>query len=495
MNLLSIDFATICNSIIDLLGFDPKQPLMFSSGLFWGLFIVFIPIFALLRKRKLMMTLFVIAFSLFFFFKSSGWFFLLLVFTAVLDWFIAHRIAQAQSKGVRKALLWLSIVCSLGILAYFKYANFFMVNFTALVGGNFQPLDILLPVGISFYTFRTISYVVDVYKGKMQPVESFTDYLFFLSFFPCLVAGPIVRARDFMPQLQDLKPVTRNMVYAGLWLVLIGVIKKAVVADYIALYNNIVFDNPGGYSGVELLMAILGYTMQIYCDFSGYSDMAIGLGAIMGFDLGINFDFPYRSLNVTEFWRRWHISLSFWLRDYLYIPLGGNRKGKVRQYFNLMTTMLLGGLWHGAAWTFVIWGFGHGLGLCVHKLFMTPLKQVKNGPIAAFVSWLLTFAFVAALWVFFRADSFDTACQMLSGVFTKFDPAYFPVFFDRRLTWCIMMVIIFALHFVPKSVYKRMQQWFIDSFWIFKLLIFMAVVQLVIEFASADVQPFLYAQF
>ena len=328
MNLLSIDFATIWGNIIDLLNFDPKQPLMFSSGLFWVLFLVFLPIFALLRRNKTQMTIFVIAFSLYFFFKSSGWFFLLLVFTAVLDWIIARRIAQSQSKSTRKALLWLSIVCSLGILAYFKYANFFMVNLTALVGGNFQPLDILLPVGISFYTFRTISYVVDVYKGKMQPVESFTDYLFFLSFFPCLVAGPIVRARDFMPQLQELKPATAKMIYGGLWLVMLGIIKKAVVADYIGLYNNIVFDNPGGYSGVELLMAILGYTMQIYCDFSGYSDMAIGLGAIMGFDLGINFDFPYRSLNVTEFWRRWHISLSFWLRDYLYIPLGGNRKGK-----------------------------------------------------------------------------------------------------------------------------------------------------------------------
>ena len=495
MNLLSIDFATIWGNIIDLLSFDPKQPLMFSSGLFWVLFLVFLPIFALLRRNKTQMTIFVIAFSLYFFFKSSGWFFLLLVFTAVLDWIIARRIAQSQSKSTRKALLWLSIVCSLGILAYFKYANFFMVNLTALVGGNFQPLDILLPVGISFYTFRTISYVVDVYKGKMQPVESFTDYLFFLSFFPCLVAGPIVRARDFMPQLQELKPATAKMIYGGLWLVMLGIIKKAVVADYIGLYNNIVFDNPGGYSGVELLMAILGYTMQIYCDFSGYSDMAIGLGAIMGFDLGINFNYPYRSLNVTEFWRRWHITLSTWLRDYVYIPLGGNRKGTVRRYINLMVTMLLGGLWHGAAWTFVVWGAGHGIALCAHKLSKTWLDRIESTPVSRFISWLLTFSFVAFLWVFFRASTFQAAGQVISGIFTDFEWAYLPVFLERRVTWCVMLALIYGLHFVPTRIWDKMREKFIAAPWVVKLLIFVLLIQLVLQFASATVQPFLYSQF
>jgi len=336
---------------------------------------------------------------------------------------------------------------------------------------------------------------VDVYKGKMEPVRSPLDYLFFLSFFPCLVAGPIVRAVDFMPQLRENRPASREMIYAGLWLVLIGIVKKAVFADYIAQYNNIVFGNPGGYTGVELLMAILGYTMQIYCDFSGYSDMAIGIGAILGFDLGINFDFPYRSLNVTEFWRRWHISLSFWLRDYIYIPLGGNRKGKPRQYLNLMITMLVGGLWHGAAWKFIVWGAGHGTALCAHKLCLPVLKKIPDNWLVKFLSWLLTFCLVALLWVFFRADTFADACTVIMGVFTKFDPAYFPVFAQVRITWCVMMALIFALHFVPKSIYQDIQNSFVESFWIFKLLIFIVVVQLVLEFASADVQPFLYAQF
>ena len=468
---------------------------MFNSGLFWVLFIIFLPCYALLKSRRTKMMVFVVAFSLYFFYRCSGFYFLLLVATAFIDWWMARLIARSQKKWQRRLYLWISLLCSISILLFFKYFNFFLFNFNAAVGSNFQPLDIVLPIGLSFYTFRTISYVVDVYKGKMEPVRSPLDYLFFLSFFPCLVAGPIVRAVDFMPQLRENRPASREMIYAGLWLVLIGIVKKAVFADYIAQYNNIVFGNPGGYTGVELLMAILGYTMQIYCDFSGYSDMAIGIGAILGFDLGINFDFPYRSLNVTEFWRRWHISLSFWLRDYIYIPLGGNRKGKPRQYLNLMITMLVGGLWHGAAWKFIVWGAGHGTALCAHKLCLPVLKKIPDNWLVKFLSWLLTFCLVALLWVFFRADTFADACTVIMGVFTKFDPAYFPVFAQVRITWCVMMALIFALHFVPKSIYQDIQNSFVESFWIFKLLIFIVVVQLVLEFASADVQPFLYAQF
>ena len=441
-----------------------------------------------------MMT-FVTAFSLFFAYKSSGWAVVMLVLTSFIDWLLAQHIAASTSKSRRKLFMWLSIACSAGLLIFFKYSNFVIWNIDALVGRNFQPLDLVLPVGLSFYTFRTISYVVDVYNDKIEPTRNYLEYLFFLSFFPCLVAGPIVRAVDFMPQLRELKPTTRAMVYGGLWLFLLGVLKKAVVADYLSQYNDIVFGNPDGYTGVELLMAIVGYTMQIYCDFSGYSDMAIGLGMVMGFDLGINFDFPYRSLNVTEFWRRWHISLSRWLRDYIYIPLGGNRRGRVRQYMNLMTTMLVGGLWHGAAWKFILWGAGHGAALCVHKLCMPWLNRLPESRIINFVAWLITMTVVACLWVFFRADDAATAWAMIAGVVTRFDVAYFPVFAQVRYVWCAMMVIVIALHYVPQTIYDGLRHLFIDSFWIFKLIVFAAVVQLVLEFAAADVQPFLYAQF
>ena len=357
---LSFTLSTLLHNVCGQLSYDPGHQLMFSSGLFWVLFVLLMPIYAMLRSRRWQQMLFVVAFSLFFYYKSSGWCFLLMVLTSLADWHLARLIAASACRRRRLRLLVCSLVCSLGVLFFFKYTNFALCNIDALLGRNFHPLDIVLPVGISFYTFRSISYVVDVYKGRLAPERSYLNYVFFLSFFPALVAGPIVRATHFMPQLHKPRPVTAQMVYGGLWLIMMGLVKKCVMADYLAQYTNLVFNSPATYGGIESLMAMLGYTAQIYCDFSGYSDMAIGLGSIMGFDLGQNFDFPYRSLSVTEFWRRWHMSLSFWLRDYIYIPLGGNRCSRLRQYANLMATMLLGGLWHGAAWQFVAWGAGHG---------------------------------------------------------------------------------------------------------------------------------------
>ena len=481
--------------LLSLFTFNRDEPMLFTSGLFWVLFLLFLPLYAMLKSRRKQMMLFVIAFSLFFFYKSSGVFFLLLVATSIFDWWVAQFIESSKNRTERRIALSVSLVFSLSILLFFKYSNFVIWNWNALVGGNFQPLDLIMPVGVSFYTFRTISYVVDVYKGKIQPVDDYIEYLFFLSYFPCLVAGPIVRASEFMPQLQHNKPATREMIYGGLFLVMLGILKKAVFADYIAQYNNIAFGNPAGYTGFELLMAVLGFTMQIYCDFSGYSDMAIGLGSIMGFNLGINFDYPYRSLNVTEFWRRWHISLSLWLRDYVYIPLGGNRKGQVRRYINLMVTMLLGGLWHGAAWTFVVWGAGHGIALCVHKISKPWLDRIESTRPTRFASWLLTFCFVAFMWIFFRASSFHVAGQVISGIFTDFEWAYLPVFIARRSTWCIMLAIIYGLHFVPRRVWDKLRDRFIAAPWIVKLVIFIVLIQLVLQFASATVQPFLYSQF
>ena len=489
--LLDIDIT----HLLSLFAFNRDEPMLFTSGLFWVLFMVFLPLYAMVKSQRKKMMVFVIAFSLYFFYKSSGLFFLLLVATSIFDWWVSQFIDSSKNRTERRIALTVSLVFSLSILLFFKYSNFVMFNLEALIGGNFQPLDLILPVGISFYTFRTISYVVDVYKKKIEPVDDFIEYLFFLSFFPCLVAGPIVRAREFIPQARENKPATRDMIYGGLWLVMLGILKKAVFADYIAQYNNIAFGNPTGYTGFELLMAVLGFTMQIYCDFSGYSDMAIGLGSIMGFDLGINFRFPYRSLNVTEFWHRWHITLSTWLRDYVYIPLGGNRKGKVRQYFNLMVTMLLGGLWHGAAWTFVVWGAGHGIALCVHKLCKPWLDKIASTPFTRSMSWLMTFTLVTFLWIFFRANTFQAAGQVINGIFTDFEWAYLPVFIERRVTWCIMLAIIFGLHFVPARVWEKMREWFIGTQWWVKLLMFIVLIQLVLQFASATVQPFLYSQF
>lgn len=469
--------------------------MLFSSGLFWVLFLLFLPLYGLLKSSKSKMVVFVVLFSLYFYYKSSGLFFLMLIGTSLIDWLVSKAIYNESRRKVKLAYMWGSILLSLSILGYFKYANFFLWNWNAMVEGNFHPLDIILPVGISFYTFQSISYVVDVYKERIAPTKTWLDYLFFLSFFPALVAGPIVRADYFIPQIEKNEPATKANIYGGLWLIIAGIVKKAVIADYIAQYNDLIFNDPSLYTGVQTLMGVLGYTMQIYCDFSGYSDMAIGIALMMGFKLGINFDSPYQSRNLTEFWRRWHISLSSWLRDYVYIPLGGNRKGTFRTYLNNFLTMLIGGLWHGAAWKFVFWGAMHGAGLAVHKACKPILNKIPDNFVTTFIFWLITFVYVSLLWVFFRAASFEDSVLIIKNIFVDFEWGQIPQFISIRPEWSIMMLTLIILHFIPQRVADHTQEYFIKSPWLLKLGVFLVVVQLVIEFMSEEVAPFIYFQF
>ena len=462
----------IFSNLMELLSYDATAPMIFSSGLFWFLFILFMPIYAALKNRRWQMLVFVIAFSLYFYYKSSGLFFLLLVCTSLLDWGLSRLLVKLKSKGAKKACVAVSIITSLSILGYFKYANFFLWNWNQMVERNFQPLDIILPVGISFYTFQSISYIVDVYKERVAPTRTWLEYVFFLSFFPALVAGPIVRADYFLPQVEQNSRPKRDEIYLGFWMIILGIIKKAIIADYISQYNDLIFSSPTGYSGFESLMGVIGYTMQIYCDFSGYSDMAIGIALIMGFKLSPNFNFPYKSKNLTEFWRRWHISLSSWLRDYLYIPLGGNRKGTIRTYVNNFLTMLIGGLWHGAAWKFVFWGAMHGVGLAVHKASKPFLEKIPNNfPIKA-LSWTVTIVYVSLLWVFFRAESWTDSWLIIKNIFTNFSVAHIAPFLEVRYVWCIMMAVIILSHAMPRRWYDKMGEMFVNSNWLIKTLIF-----------------------
>lgn len=485
----------IWENILHHLQYRPEAPMIFSSALFWCLFIVLMPLYAMIKRNRTQMVLFIVAFSLYFYYKSSGWFFLLLVCTSLVDWSLSRLLVKLKSVAAQRWCVALSIITSLSVLVYFKYANFFLWNWNQMVEGNFQPLDIILPVGISFYTFQSISYIVDVYKKKVEPTSRWIDYIFFLSFFPALVAGPIVRADYFLPQLRNNHRPTKAEIYWGFWLIIVGIIKKAVIADYICQYNDLIFAEPTGYTGFESLMGALGYTVQIYCDFSGYSDMAIGIALIMGFRLGINFNFPYKSRNLTDFWRRWHISLSSWLRDYLYIPLGGNRKGTLRTYINNFLTMLIGGLWHGAAWKFVFWGAMHGVGLAVHKACRPVLKRIPDvWPVKA-VSWSMTMLYVSLLWVFFRANDWTDAWLIIKNVFTNFQAATIVPFFQARATWAIMVAIIVLTHSIPTRWVTAIGRGFVRSNWVVKLLVFVITVQLVIEFMSAEVMPFIYFQF
>jgi len=483
------------HNILHHLSYTPSEPMLFSSGTFWALFLIFLPVYAMLKQRRMQMMIFVTAFSFFFYYKSSGLFVGLLAATSLVDWTLSRLLTHLRRPALRKLCVAVSLTTSLGILGYFKYANFFMWNITAMTGGNFQPLDLILPVGISFYTFQSVSYIIDVYKRRVTPADTWLEYAFFLSFFPALVAGPIVRADYFLPQLKENRHADKREIYTGLWLIILGVIKKAIIADYIAQYNDLIFDNPGGYSGFETVMGIIGYTMQIYCDFSGYSDMAIGIALIMGFRLAKNFDFPYKSRNVTEFWRRWHISLSSWLRDYIYIPLGGNRKGTARTYINNFITMLVGGLWHGAAWKFVFWGAMHGAGLAVHKASKPWLQRLPDNAAVRTLSWMLTMLFVMTLWVFFRADSWSDSWMILRTAVSDFSLAYAPAFASARMLWLILTGLIIAAHALPSGLREKACDAFVASPWLVKLLIFIVVVQCVIELRSEDVTPFIYFQF
>ena len=336
--------------------------------------VAFLAIYTLVKRAsRTAMMLYVVAFNLYFAYRLNGSVMWLLPATACFNYALTQEMALREGR-TRKLLLATVVVADLAVLAYFKYATFILNDVIGLMlRTNLSLGSIVLPVGISFYTFQGISHAVDVYRRRFTMNTTLLEYFFYLTFFPLLLAGPITRAENLIPRLRRNRQASSRMVWSGLWLIMLGLVKKNMVSDYIGQFTTWVFDAPQTFSGFENMAALLGYPVQIYFDFSGYSDMSIGAAAILGFWLPDNFRFPYRALSLTDFWRRWHISLSTWFRDYLYIPLGGNRKGTLRMYANNFITMLVAGLWHGASWMFVIWGALHGFGLCVHKFFSRQL--------------------------------------------------------------------------------------------------------------------------
>lgn len=483
------------DKLAEVLRYQPNAPMLFNSGLFLWLFLGFSAIYVLIQPYHRAKVIFVTAFSLYFYYKSSGWYFLLLVLATIVDYVLGWMIYDAQRPWVKRFWLVLNLILNLGLLAYFKYTNFFYEAWTEIVRQPFDPLPIFLPVGVSFYTFQSLSYTIDIYRNEIKPVKSILDYAFFVSFFPQLVAGPIVRAKDFIPQLYRPAVVTREQFGRAVFLIGAGLFKKVVISDYISInFVDRVFDNPTLYSGLENLVGVYGYALQIYCDFSGYSDMAIGIALLLGFQYPLNFDSPYQSRNVAEFWRRWHISLSSWLRDYLYISLGGNRKGKFRTYLNLFLTMLLGGLWHGAAWRFVIWGALHGIALAVHRFFREYFAPGAY-PMPRFIAQLLTFHFVCFCWIFFRADNVQTATEVLNQIATQFDLSILPEFINGYKYVLGLMVLGYGLHFLPKSVENRSEALVARMPLAGKLAWLLAVILLMTQIQSAEVQPFIYFQF
>lgn len=361
----------------------------------------------------------------YYFYGYWDWRFLLLIAgCTVVNWFAAIRIGNSGNKHERRLWITIALIISLGAFGFFKYYNFFVDSFNVLGsrwGWSIGSLGIILPVGISFFTFQTLSYTLDVYRGQLKVRHNLLDFALFVSFFPQLVAGPIVRASEFIPQLESPRKLTWDDTYEGIRIFIFGFFKKVFVADRLARFVDVVFSDAGAFDGVTVWLSVLAYTVQIYCDFSGYSDMAIGLAQIMGYKFSINFNFPYIARSIQEFWHRWHISLSTWLRDYLYIPLGGSRKSRGRTYVNLMITMLLGGLWHGASWAFVFWGGLHGVALALHRGWheWRGDKHVVSHHhfLSGLLGWSSTMLTVMIGWVFFRASSFEQAGIILKKMF------------------------------------------------------------------------------
>ena len=387
------------------------------------------------------------------------------------------------------------IVVPLVVLGFFKYFNFFVDTFAALIGSPLGTLSIILPVGISFYTFQALSYVIDVKRKKIEPERDFVRLALYLSFFPQLVAGPIVRAVDFLPQLYENRKVNAENLKLGIQLMVFGLFKKIVLSDHISVFVDDVFAAPETFSWLSIAFGVMTYSLQIYLDFSGYPDIATGCAKCLGYDFNRNFNLPYISADVTEFWRRWHVSLSTWLKEYLYIPLGGNRKGKTRQYFNLMVTMLLGGLWHGASWTFVFWGALNGLALCIDKLIPQRLKPEK-GPLY-FLRIIGTFLFESFCWIFFRSDSFYHAWRIIRGIFS-FKPGVAQPFSWAILTFAIVITAtVCAVVRARKNGEKTVNGYYpvLDLSKTLQLALFFIALGLLAGLAYTGNKPFVYFQF
>ena len=393
--------------------------MLFNSFDFLVFFAVVFAVQAMLPHRP--RNLFLLAASYFFYGCWDSRFLALMLISTVVDYGCSHGIERSDSASRRKSLLAISIAVNLTILAFFKYAGFFVDSFIELAAAADVTLSprtwqIILPVGISFYTFQTMSYTWDVFRGEMKPLESFWDFALYVAFFPQLVAGPIERGKHLSPQIAQGPRTTWAGLQVGTWLIAKGLFKKAVIADNLAPVVDSVFANEQPSAGL-VMIGVYAFAFQIYGDFSGYTDIARGVGRMLGYELSLNFRLPYLATNPSDFWQRWHISLSSWLRDYLYIPLGGNRGGTLRTYRNLMLTMLLGGLWHGAAWTFVIWGVFHGTLLIAHRVLSQALPLSPTVARHTYVLRVVAMFHLTCLgWMIFRAESFDQLVMMCEGL-------------------------------------------------------------------------------
>lgn len=485
--------------LIDILAYDPASPLLFNTGLFLVLFVLFLTVYNGLSSYPRLKMIAAILFSAYFYYKSSEWCVLILFGVCVFDYFLGIKLSRMSDVRGRKLAVAVNVIVNVGMLVWFKYFNMLADAFMSIISAEFRPFEVFLPAGISFFTFRSISYIVDIYRRELEPCRNFLDYTFYLTFFPPLLAGPVVRAKDMLPQIAERPRATHEMCSEGLFLIMTGLIKKVVIADYISgNFVDRIFDNPMLYSGFENLLGCVGFTVQLYCDFSGYSDMAIGIALLLGYRFKDNFAAPFKAQSPTEFWRRWHISLSTWLRDYIYIPLGGNRCSKTRAYFNQFITMVIGGLWHGASWMYIIWGAYHGALLVLHK----SIKKVWRLPDAmreraetVFANRLITFALVVIGFTFFRASSLEAVGQIFTQIFTNFHAGVAISFIESYFLIVLAMAAGLAAHLSPRSWSAGAGRLYADMSAVWQAVFLAAIIFLVVQTRQSDLVPFIYLQY
>lgn len=482
-------------------------------------FIVFFPIVLLILvffKNVKFQHLFLLLASYFFFYFSSNYLITLLIFTTIWDYYFGNLIYKSNNNKIRKAILVVSLAGNLGLLGFFKYADFAITQFNILgqqfnLATQIPMLHIALPIAISFYTFHSITYTVSIYRRQMGPARSFTEYAIFVAFFPQLVAGPILRAKEFLPQLREkldnLKTISKQRLITiqssnlkfGITLMTFGFLKKMFFGDNLSALIDDIFVSPIGSDSFTIVLGAIAFGAKIYCDFSGYSDIALGAAAIMGFKIPINFNKPYFATSPSDFWKRWHISLSSWLRDYLYIPLGGNRKSPVRTCFNLMATMFLGGLWHGASWNFVIWGTMHGTYLIIHKIIGLRFPGLQNhklfkSKIGIIVSILITQYFVFLTWLAFRVQNIDDLLYCIRKyIVLDFQiNEVVQVISTQKLSFSIL-VVFFIMHYISyrtniidRFTKLRSGVWF---------LFLISAILIILLFYDGNPEKFIYFQF
>lgn len=495
------------NNFISIISYDPNNLPYFTTGFFIWFFTIFAALYSLFHNNKNTRISILIVFSLYFYYKCSGVLVLLLISVTIINYIIIKFIAS-DTLGLKKIFLWISILTNLGMLIYFKYSGFFFNIFGNINGKNIEPLAFIIPIGVSFFTFQNIGYIIDVYKGNQQPVKDILEYLSFSTFFPVIQAGPILRGGIYVEQIK-LKPnITNEQISRAVFLIISGLLKKGVISDYIGVnFVDRVFDNPLLYSGFENLFAVYGYALQIYCDFSGYSDIAIGIALLIGIKVPANFNLPYKSLSIKEFWQRWHISLSFWFRDYLFLPIAygvarklGNKKllGVKAENWSYITgiivTMLLCGLWHGASWSFIIWGGLYGIGITIERIVKSRLK-FKSSIYSKTVGAIITFSFICFCWIFFRADNLDKSYTIISQIFTAFNVnIIFQIVFGYKEVYAIIFAG-YIMHFIPAKFDVFTEELITKSPIVMKALYLIIVIWIVTQFKSAQLQPFIYFNF